>query len=57
MPMQVRVHTQSPDHKLLFKWDTDNDVIEIVHKKELIRVQLKKDANRGTYRVLDRRLK
>jgi len=55
--MQVRVHTQSPDHKLLFKWDTDNDVIEIVHKKELIRVQLKKDANRGTYRVLDRRLK
>jgi len=40
--MQVRVHTQSPDHKLLFKWDTDNDVIEIVHKKELIRCSLRK---------------
>ena len=55
--MRVLVRTNGHDNKLLFKWDTENDVIEIVHKKELIWVQIIKDGNRGTYRVLDRRSK
>jgi len=55
--MHVPVRTDGPDNKLLFEWDTDNDIIEIVHKKELIRVQIIKDGNHGTYKVLDRRLK
>lgn len=55
--MLIPVRSEDSDGKLLFEWDDENNTIEIVHKKEIIKVQLMKNGNHGTYKVLDRRLK
>ena len=52
--MQIQVRTNEPNGKLLFEWDTDNDIIEIVRKNEKIKVKLCKNDQFFNYKVLDR---
>jgi hypothetical protein len=52
--MQIQVRTDDSNGKLLFEWDADNDIIEIVRKDEKIRVKLYKNGKSADYRVVDR---
>ena len=45
--MQIPVRIEGLDNKLSFVWDTDNDVFEIVCKKEIVQVQITKEGNCG----------
>ncbi len=52
--MQIQVRTDEPNSKLLFEWDAENDIIEIVRKNEKIKVKLCKNGQFVNYKVLDR---
>ena len=52
--MRIPVRTYNPNGKLLFVWDTDDNIIEIVRKDEKIRIKLIKNSQLGYYHVLDR---
>ena len=54
MALNIQVRTDNPNSKLLFEWDPENDVIEIVRKSEKIRVKLCKNDHKVKYRILDR---
>lgn len=40
--------------KLLFRWDEENDLIYIVHKGTLYKIQLMRNTDHHTYKIVDK---
>ncbi len=50
--MRIEIRTDDHIKKLLFEWDPDNNTIEIVRKREKIRVKLKRDEKSFSYEIV-----
>lgn len=51
------VRTDYETGKLLFQWDPQNNIISIVHKDMMYKIQLLRNSDSHTYKIVDKRNK
>lgn len=55
--MFIEIRSEPQKGKLLFKWDPQSNVIDIVLKDTLYSIKLAQSENGGGYEIIDKRIK
>ena len=55
--MFTEIRSEPPNGKLLFKWDPQKNIVDIVLKNTIYSVKLNNQTSNGEYKIINKRSK